>query len=63
MMNPQTFQMINQARQNQNNPMELFKQATANYTPQQLEGIFTRAKQMGLPDEYIEQVKNGINAK
>lgn len=62
-MNPQLFQMINQARQNQNNPMELFKQATANYTPQQLDGLFSRAKQMGMPDDFIEQVKQGINTK
>ena len=55
--------MLNQARQNQNDPVEFFKKVTNNYTPEQLDNIFSRAKQMGVPEEYITQVKEGINAK
>lgn len=62
MMNPQMFQMISQARQNQN-PIDLFKEATANYTTSQKENLFNRAKQLGVPDEYINQLKENINAK
>ena len=61
--NPQVFQMVEQARKNNTNPMDMFKQVTDKYKPEQLEGIFARAKQMGVPEEYIEQVKSSINTK
>lgn len=40
--------------------MEMFKQITNNYKPEQLESLFDRAKRIGVPEEYIKQVKNGI---
>ena len=61
--NPQVFQMVEQARKNNGNPLDMFKQITNNYKPEQLNMLFDRAKQMGVPEEYINQVKNGINAK
>lgn len=60
MKNPQIFQMLDQARKNNGNPIELFKQVTSGYRPEQLEGIFNKAKQMGVPDDYINQIKEGI---
>lgn len=60
MKNPQVFQMVDQARRSNGNPIELFKQVTNGYKPEQIEGIFNRAKQMGVPEEYINQLKNGI---
>ena len=60
MKNPQVFQIVEQARRSNGNPIELFKQATNGYKPEQIEGIFNRAKQMGVPEEYINQLKNGI---
>ena len=60
MKNPQVFQMVEQARRSNGNPIELFKQVTNGYSPEQLNGIFSRAKQMGVPEEYINQLKNGI---
>ena len=57
------FQMIEQARKNNGNPVDLFKQVTNKYTPEQLDNLFSKAKQMGVPDEYINQIKDGINAK
>ena len=60
MKNPQVFQVIEQARKNNGNPMEMFKQITNGYKPEQLNSLFDRAKQMGIPEEYIKQVKEGI---
>ena len=57
------FQIIEQARKNNNDPIALFKEVTNNYKPDQLNNLFEKAKQMGVPDEYINQVKEGINAK
>ena len=55
------FQMVEQARQNQNNPVEIFKQVTRNYTPQQMDNFFNQAKNMGFSDDLINQIK-GINS-
>ena len=60
MKNPQLFQMVDQARKSNGNPLELFKQVTNGYKPEQLEGIFNKAKQMGIPEDYINQIKEGI---
>ena len=60
MKNPQMFQMIEQARKNNNNPMEMLKQITNGYNQDQLNGVFDRAKQMGLPEQFINQIKEGI---
>jgi len=62
--NPQLFRVVEQAQQNQNNPMDLLKQITSNYTPEQMSGLLDRAKQMGVPEDVLKQVQNnGINTK
>lgn len=55
--NPQAFQMISQARQNQSNPMELFKQITSKNTPEQMDNFYRQVEQMGFPKEIVEQIK------
>jgi hypothetical protein len=55
--NPQMFQFLEQARKNNNNPMDLFKQVTKNYKPEQIESIFNQARQFGIPDEIINKLK------
>ena len=60
--NPQAFQMVNQAMQNKNNPMELFKQVTSNFDDKTRNEFFNQAKQMGFSDDLLNQVQNGINA-
>ena len=58
------FQVVEQARNNNGNPMDLLKQVTNGYTPEQISNLFSRAKQMGVPDSVLEQIQNnGINAK
>lgn len=51
------FNMIDQARKNNNNPEELFKEITKNYKPEQMEQIFNKAKQFGIGDDIISKLK------
>ena len=60
MKNPQMFQKINQIKNSNGNPLALFNEVTNGYSKEQLDSLFKRAKQMGVPEEYIKQVQNGI---
>ena len=51
------FQMIEQAQKNKSNPQELFKEVTKNYKPEQMEQIFEKAKQFGVGEDVINQLK------
>ena len=55
--NPQIFQFLKQAQKNQSNPKELFKEITKDYNSEQMENIFNQAKQFGIDDETINQLK------
>lgn len=57
------FQFLEQARKNNNNPIDILKDVTKNYTPEQYNGLFDKAKQFGISDDIINQVKSGINIK
>lgn len=57
MKNPQMFQLIEQARKNQSNPMELFKQITQGRTPEQMEAFYKKAEEMGVPSDVINQIR------
>lgn len=61
--NPQMFQVLNQIRTNNGNPMQLFKQLTNKYTPEQMNNLFNRAQQMGVPKEVLDNLKKDINTK
>lgn len=54
------FQMLEQARKNNNNPMELLKQVTKEYSPEQINGLFEKSKQFGISDETISQIKDSM---
>ena len=56
--NPQAFQMINQARNSGTNPQEFIKQIMNGATPEQMQNVLTQAKNMGVPDEILNQVQN-----
>ena len=62
MKNPRIFQLVEQARKNNGDPTAMFKQITNGYNKEQLDSLFNRAKQTGVPEEYINQVR-GINTK
>ena len=56
------FQMVEQARQNQSNPLEIFKQITSNNTPEQMDNFYKKIEQMGFSPDVINQLKC-INTK
>ena len=56
------FQVVEQARQNNSNPMDLFKQVTSGYSTEQMDNLFNRARQLGVPDDVLKSIQNnGIN--
>lgn len=61
--NPQMYQVVNQLRNNNGDPTKLFKQITNNYTPEQMDNLFNRAQQMGIPAEVLNNLKKDINTK
>lgn len=50
------FQQINQLRQSNGNPMDLLKQTTRNYTPEQMNNFINQARQMGFNEELLKEV-------
>jgi hypothetical protein len=58
MKQPQMFQLIEQARKNQSNPMEMFRDVTKNYTPEQMDSLINRARQFGIPEDVLQQIQN-----
>lgn len=63
MRNPQMFQMLEQAQKNQSNPMDMLKNVTKDYTPEQMNNLFEKAKQFGISDDVLKQTQNEIKAK
>ena len=61
--NPKGFSMVQSMMQSGNNPMPLLKNLLGGMSPEQLDGFFSTAKQMGISDADIQQVRDGINAK
>lgn len=55
--------MLEQARKNNNNPMELLKQVTQNYTPEQVDNLFEKAKNFGISNDILEQAQKEISKK
>ena len=56
--NPQMFQMLEQARANENNPQEMFKQITSKYTPEQMNNFYNQVEKMGFSPDMINQLKS-----
>jgi len=51
------FQFVEQAQKNKSNPQELFKEITKDYKPEQMNMIFDKAKQFGVSEDIINQLK------
>lgn len=51
------FQFLEQAQKNKSNPQEIFKEVTKNYKPEQIDRIFKQARQFGISDDVINQLK------
>ena len=57
------FQQIENLRKSNGNPMEMFKQVTSKFSPEQVNNFYENAKQFGIPEDVIKQAQNGINTK
>jgi len=54
------FQIIEQASQNQSNPMDLLKQVVGKYTPEQMKNFYSVAQYMGCPNDILKQIQNEL---
>lgn len=51
------FQMVEQAKQSQSNPVDLFKQITSKRSPEQMQAFYKKVEQMGFPSDIINKLK------
>lgn len=56
--NPQMASQIQQAMNNGTNPQILMKQMMGNMNNTQMQGVLNQARQMGVPDEVLNQIQN-----
>lgn len=58
--NPQAFSQINSAMQSGANPQNFLQQMmkNGNVTSEQMSNVINQAKQMGVPDNVLQQVQN-----
>ena len=56
--NPQGFQLINQAMQNNGNPEMMLNQIIGNISPEQKQSILSQAKNYGVPDNILSKIQN-----
>lgn len=54
------YQMLEQVKQGQGNPINLLKQITNNYTPEQMQNFYGIAQQIGFPNEFLMQIQSEI---
>ena len=57
------FQMVEQAQRNKSNPMEMIKQITSKYSPEQMNNFYNQVEKLGFSPDVINQIKIGINSK
>lgn len=51
------YKMLEETKKNQNNPMDLLKEVTKNYTPEQMNNLFEQSKKFGVPEDMIKQIE------
>ncbi len=56
--NPQMANQIQQAMNNGTNPQMLMKQMMGNMNNTQMQNVLNQAKQMGVPDNVLNQIQN-----
>jgi len=55
--------MVEQAQRNKSNPMEMIKQITSKYSPEQMNNFYNQVEKLGFSPDVINQIKTGINSK
>lgn len=61
MKNPQIFHQYEEIRRNNGNPQDILRQATSNYTPEQMQQFKKFVNGFGITNEQLDQF--GINVK
>lgn len=56
--NPQGYQLISQAMQNNINPEAMLQQLLGNATAEQKENLFKQAKNYGVPTDVLTKIQN-----
>lgn len=56
--NPQMANQISQAMQSGTNPQALIKQMMGNMNNGQIQQVLTQAKNLGVPDNILQQMQN-----
>lgn len=56
--NPQMANQISQAMQSGTNPQALMKQMMGNMNNGQIQQVLTQAKNLGVPDNVLQQMQN-----
>lgn len=56
--NPQGYQVVNEAMQNNGNPQSILQQMMTNATPEQKESLFKQARQYGVPNDILSKIQN-----
>ena len=57
-VNPQGYNMINQAMQNGGDPNALLKQVMGNASPEQRQQVLNTAKSYGCPNDVLSKLQN-----
>lgn len=57
------FNQVEQLRKSNGNPVEMFKEISKNYKPEQMEKFWEKVSQFGIPNESIQKFQNEIAKK
>lgn len=55
--NPQMFQLVEEARRNQKNPKDLFREITSKNSPEQMQSFYKQAEQLGFSPDLLNELK------
>lgn len=56
--NPQAYQFVNQAMNNNGDPNAILHQIMGNATPEQKQALIQKAQNYGVPNNYLAQIQN-----
>lgn len=56
--NPEMHRSISQAMENGVDPQQFMKQISQNATPEQMQEVLVKSKQLGVPENILSQIQN-----
>lgn len=61
MRNPQAFQRVEQLKNNNGDPMKLYREITGGFNEQQMNGFINMAKQFGFSEDQIKGINSNVD--